>query len=70
MADSYMAIVSYWRKDVHLDLFKCLRRLPRNSVVGLTDRLDMTIDVDGDVKPQTKQTKYHNNVLVPFHIGK
>ena len=30
--------------------------LPRNSVIRLTDRLDMTIVVDWDVKPQMKQT--------------
>ena len=29
--------------------------LPRKSVVGLTDRLDMTIDVDSDVKPPPQQ---------------
>ena len=30
--------------------------LPRESVVMLTDRLDMTIVVDWDAKPQNKQT--------------
>ena len=34
-----------------------LGSLPRNSVVRLTDRLDMTIVVDWDVKPQIKQMK-------------
>ena len=48
--------MSYWRKDVHLVLVNCLGSLPRNSVVRLTDRHDMTIVVDGDVKPQIKQT--------------
>ena len=36
---------------------ECLGSLPRNSVVRLTDRLNMTIVVDWDVKPQIKQTK-------------
>ena len=30
---------------------------PGKSVVGLTDRLNMTIAVDWDIKPQTKQNK-------------
>ena len=30
---------------------------PRKSVVRLTDRLNMTIAVDWDIKPQTKQNK-------------
>ena len=42
------------QKDVHLVL---VNRLPRNSVVRLTDCLDMTIVVDWDVKPLIKQTK-------------
>ena len=33
---------------------KCLGSLPWNNVVRLTDRLDMTIVVDWDVKPQNK----------------
>ena len=45
-ADSSTAVVSYWRKDVHLVLDSCLGSLHRNSVVRLTDRLDMTIVVD------------------------
>ena len=42
---------------MHLALVNCLGSLPRNSVVKLTDRLDMTIVVDWDIKPQIKQTK-------------
>ena len=40
-------VVSYWRKYVHLVLFNRLggRSLPRNSVVRLTDRPDMTVAV-------------------------
>ena len=33
----------------------CLGSLPRNSLVTLTDRLDMTIVADSDLKPQIKQ---------------
>ena len=33
--------------------------LPRKSVVRLTDRLDMTIDVDWDVKPQHNKTSHY-----------
>ena len=56
-ADSSRAVVNYWRKDVHLILVHRLGILPRNSVVRLTDRLDMTIIVDWDVKPQIKQNR-------------
>ena len=48
-ADSSSAVVSYWRKDVHLVLVNHLGSLPR-----LTDRLDMTIVVDWD--KSNKQT--------------
>ena len=37
--------------------------LPRNSVVRLTDRLDMTIIVDWDVKPQINRP---TNILKQF----
>ena len=41
------AVVSYWRKYVHKVLVNRLGglSLPRKSVVRLTDRPDMTIDV-------------------------
>ena len=61
---SHRAVVSYWRKDVHQVLVKRLGGLPRNSVVRLTDRLDMIIDVDWDVKPQIIQNKTMNFVDV------
>ena len=48
-------MVSYWRKGVHLVPVNRLGSLPRNSVVRLTNRLDMTIVVDWGVKPQIKQ---------------
>ena len=46
-AFSRRAVVSYWRKYVHEVLVKCLGglSLPRKSVVRLTDRPDMTLDV-------------------------
>ena len=46
-ADSRGAVVSYWRKCVHEVLVYCLGglSLPRKSVVRLTDRPDMTLDV-------------------------
>ena len=39
--------MSYWRKYVHEVLVNCLGglSLPRKSVVRLTDRPDMTLDV-------------------------
>ena len=46
-ADSRRAVVSYWRKYVHEVLVNRLGglSLPRKSVVRLTDRPDMTLDV-------------------------
>ena len=54
-----MAVVSYWRKDVHLERVNRLGlRLHRKSVDRLTDCLDMTIFVDWDAKQHlNKQTK-------------
>ena len=52
--NSSREVVRYWRKDVHLVLAKCLGSISRKSIVRLTDRLDMTIVVDWDVKPQIK----------------
>ena len=44
---SRRAVVSYWRKYVHEVLVNRLvgLSLPRKSVVRLTDRPDMTLDV-------------------------
>ena len=54
-------VVSYWPKNV--DWINCLGlSLPRKSVVRLTDRLDMTIAVEWDVKPQ-KQQQQHQSIL-------
>ena len=46
-AFSRRAVVSYWRKYVHEVLVNRLggQSLPRKSVVRLTDRSDMTLDV-------------------------
>ena len=44
-ADSRGAVVSYWRKYVHEVLVHRLGGLPRKSVIGLTDRRDMTLYV-------------------------
>ena len=45
--DSREAVVSYWRKYVHKVLVNRIGglSLPRKSVVRLTDRPDMTLDV-------------------------
>ena len=54
--DSRRVGVSYKQKYVHDVLVKCFVKLAQEkSVVRLTDHLDMTIAVDWDVKPQTKQ---------------
>ena len=57
-ADARRVVVSYKRKYVHKVLVKRLVTLAQEkSVVRSTDHLNMTIAVDWDVKPQTKQTK-------------
>ena len=56
-AESRRAVVSYWRKYVHEVLVNCLEglSLPRKSVVRLTDRPEMTIDVYRGRKTTTQQ---------------
>ena len=56
-ADSRGAVVSYWRKYVHEVLVNRLGglSLPRKSVVRLTDRPDMTLDVYRGRKMTTQQ---------------
>ena len=51
------AVVSYWRKYVHEVLINRLGglSLPRKSVVRLTDRPDMTLDVYRGRKTTTQQ---------------
>ena len=56
-AFSRRAVVSYWRKYVHEVLVNRLGglSLPRKSVVRLTDRPDMTLDVYCGRKTTTQQ---------------
>ena len=56
-AFSRRAVVSYWRKYVHEVLVNRLGglSLPRKSVVRLTDRPDMTLDVYRGHKQQHKK---------------
>ena len=56
-ADSRGTVVSYWRKYVHEVLVNHLGvlSLPRKSVVRLTDRLDMTLDVCRERKTTIQQ---------------
>ena len=58
-ADSRRAVVSYWRKYVHEVLANRLGglSLPRKSVIRLTDRPDMTIDVYRGSKTTTTHTQ-------------
>ena len=53
--DSRRAVVSYWRKYVHGVLVIGLGSLPRKSVVRLTDRPNMTINVYCGHKTTTQQ---------------
>ena len=57
-AFSRRTVVSYWRKYVHEVLVNHLGglSLPRKSVVRLTDRPDMTLDVYSG-----RKTTYNNN---------
>ena len=56
-ADSRGAVVSYWRKYVHEVLVNRLGglSLPSKSVVRLTDRPDMTLDVNCGRRTTTQQ---------------
>ena len=58
-AFSRRAVVSYWRKYVHEVLVNRLGglSLPRKSVVRLTDRPDMTLDVYRGRKTTIQQQK-------------
>ena len=59
-AFSRRAVVSYWRKYVHEVLVNRLGglSLPRISVVRLTDRPDMTLDVYRGHKTTIQQQQY------------
>ena len=54
------AVVSYWRKYVHEVLVNRLGglSLPRKSVVRLTDRPDMTLDVYRGRKTTIQQQQH------------
>ena len=60
-AFSRRAVVSYWRKYVHEVLVNRLGglSLPRKSVVMLTDRPDMTLDVYRGRKTTIQQQQQH-----------
>ena len=61
-AFSRKAVVSYWRKYVHEVLVNRLGglSLPRKSVVRLTDRPDMTLDVYRGRKTTMQQQQRRN----------
>ena len=60
-ADSRRAVVSYWQKYVYIVPVNCLGglSLPRKSVVRLTDRPDMTLDVYCGGKTTIQQQQHH-----------
>ena len=67
---SRRAVVSYWRKYVHEVLVNCLgglrvgrKSLPRKSVVRLTDRPDMTLDVYPGRKTTIQQQQQQQSVV-------
>ena len=62
-ADSKGAVVSYWRKYVHEDNHLGGLSLPRKSVVRLTDRSDMTLDVYRGRKTTTTTISSKNEIL-------
>ena len=68
-ADSRRAVASYWRKYVHKVLVNHLGglSLPRKSVVRLTDRPDMTLDVYRGHKTTTQQLRRFYS-KIPFPI--
>ena len=65
-AFSRRAVASYWRKYVHEVLVNRLGGLclPRNSVVRLTDRPDMTLDVYRGRKTIMQQQRHHIYVIM------
>ena len=73
-AFSRRAVVSYWRKYVHGVLVNRLGglSLPRKSVVRLTDRPDMTLDVYRGRKTtiQQQQQLYCMYCVAHAHVDK
>ena len=68
-AFSRRAVVSYWRKYVHEVLVNRLGglSLPRKSVVRLTDRPDMTLDVYRGRKTTMQQQQQLNYLESNVH---
>ena len=66
-AFSRRAVVSYWRKYVHEVLVNRLGglSLPRKSVVRLTDRPDMTLDVY-----RGRKTTIQQQIMYVFKLKK
>ena len=64
-AFSRRAVVSYWRKYVHEVLVNRLGglSLPRKSVVRLTDRPNMTLDVYRGRKTTKQSNTYGHTIL-------
>ena len=71
-AFSRRAVVSYWRMYVHEVLVNRLGglRLPRKSVVRLTDRPDMTLDVYRGRKTTMQQQQQPNSYLQAREKGR
>ena len=69
-ADSRRAVVSYWQKCVHEVLVNRLgsRSLPRNSVVRLTDHLEMTIAIYCGCKTTYPFLKIINTFFLCYNI--
>ena len=70
-AFSRRAVVSYWRKYVHEVLVNRLGglSLPRKSVVRLTDRPDMTLDVYCGRKTTIQQQQQLNHFIIIFFLN-
>ena len=68
LTDSRKAVVSYWRKCVHKVLVSRLGglRLPRKSVVRLTDCHNMTLDAYCGHKTTTQQQQQRGGDLNGF----
>ena len=65
-ADSSRAVVSHWQKGVHLVLVNRLGRLPRNSVVRLTDGSPYVPQVPGFLKIRHYYRNENNRLLYKY----
>ena len=70
-AFSRRAVVSYWRKYVHEVLVNRLGglSLPRKSVVRLTDRPDMTLDVYRGRKTTMQEQESYMKSKQPINLN-